>query len=181
MKISEPGLDLWCRILTRIPEAELIVLDVPAGATERAFLARVAHRGVDPARITIRRRLPTQEYFDAIGDVDVALDAFPYNGATTTFDTLWTGVPLIALRGERGISRGSVSILRSLQLAELVAESPDAYVELNVRLARDASRLWEYRMTLRERLAASPLMNAKRFVADLETGYRTMWTTWCNA
>jgi predicted O-linked N-acetylglucosamine transferase (SPINDLY family) len=64
-------------------------------------------------------------------------------------------------------------------MQELIASSESEYVELNVRLAEDASWRATLRATLRERLAASPLMNADEFVADLEAGYRAMWRDWC--
>jgi predicted O-linked N-acetylglucosamine transferase (SPINDLY family) len=66
-------------------------------------------------------------------------------------------------------------------MPELIAEGPDEYVDLNVRLARDISWRRALHATLRNRLAVSPLMDAARFVADLEAGYRQMWRTWCAA
>jgi predicted O-linked N-acetylglucosamine transferase (SPINDLY family) len=85
------------------------------------------------------------------------------------------GVPIVALCGERGVSRGGVSILRTLGLDELIADTPDAYVRLNVRLARDSSWRLALRATLRERLVHSPLMDVPRFIYDLEAAYRDMW------
>jgi len=82
------------------------------------------------------------------------------NGATTTLDTLWMGVPMIALCGERGISRSSYSIMQSLAARELIARDVDEYVHLNVRLAQDVTRRKALRSTLRRRLERSPLMDA---------------------
>lgn len=176
-KLSSATLDLWSRVLRRVPEAQLVILDIRDAKTRQTLLDRCAR--IDGARIVIRGRENLADYYRAVGNVDIALDAYPYNGATTTFDTLWMGVPMVALRGERGISRGGVSILRSLSLPELVADSPEAYVEINERLAHDASWRRELRKTMRGRLAASPLMDTTRFVADLEAGYRQMWRDWC--
>ena len=178
-KISEACLDLWCPILVEVREATLVVLDVPSGNTRDSFRRRVAQRGVDPDRIEIRGRQSIGEYFQQIGNVDVALDTFPYNGATTTFDTLWMGVPVVALRGERGISRSGFSIMQSLPAPELIAADADEYIRLNVRLARDAGWRRELRSTLRPRLQSSPLMDSASFVHDLEAGYREMWRDWC--
>jgi predicted O-linked N-acetylglucosamine transferase (SPINDLY family) len=117
----------------------------------------------------------------AIGNVDIALDPFPYNGATTTLDTLWMGTPIVALEGDRGVARGSYSILRSLGMPELIASTADEFVEINVRLARDAKWRSGLRRSVRHRLLASPLMDAQRFTCDLEAGYRQMWRDWCAA
>jgi protein O-GlcNAc transferase len=179
MKISDPCLDLWCRILIQMPAAKLFVLGVPGGNTQQAFRRRLAARNVDPERVEVRDRTGILEYFAAIADVDIALDTLPYNGATTTLDTLWMGVPLVALRGDRGIARGGCSILHSMNLPELIASRPAEYVDLNVRLACDRGWRDGLRMTLRDRLAASPLMDGAAFVADLESAYRQMWRAWC--
>jgi predicted O-linked N-acetylglucosamine transferase (SPINDLY family) len=136
-------------------------------------------RRIEPGRVDIHGRTSILGYFAAIADVDIALDTFPYNGATTTLDTLWMGVPLVALRGERGVARSSYSILQSMGSPELIASSPDDYVERNVRLARDGAWRHTLRSTLRKRLAASPLMDATAFVADLETTYTDMCRAWC--
>jgi predicted O-linked N-acetylglucosamine transferase (SPINDLY family) len=179
VKISDNCIGLWSRILVRVPEARLVVLDIREADTRRTLLNRLARNGIDSARVTVRGRENLADYFNAIANVDVALDTSPYNGGTTTFDTLWMGVPVVALRGERGISRGTYSILTSLQLPELIANSTDAYVDLNVRLARDAGWRNTLRKALRGRLASSTLMDTTRFVADLELGYRQMWRDWC--
>ena len=97
----------------------------------------------------------------------------------TTLDTLWMGTPLVALRGDRGIARSGFSIMSSLQMPELIAQTEEEYVTLNVRLAEDASWRKNLRTSMRNRLLASPLMNAAQFVTDLEAGYRHMWQTWC--
>jgi protein O-GlcNAc transferase len=179
MKISDRCLDLWCRILAQMPEARLVVLGVPGGNTQQAFRHRLAARNIDPDRAEVRDRTRILEYFAAIASVDIALDTFPYNGATTTLDTLWMGVPLVALCGDRGIARGGCSILQSMDLPELIAGGPTEYVNLNVRLAGDRSWRDRLRTTLRDRLAVSPLMDSASFVADLEAAYRQMWRAWC--
>jgi protein O-GlcNAc transferase len=181
MKISDFCLDLWCRILGQLPEARLVVLGVPGGNTQDAFRRRLAQRNVAPERVEVRDRVGILEYFAAIASVDIALETFPYNGATTALDSLWMGIPLVALPGERGIARGSYSILRSMQLPDLIAGGPDEYVNRNVSLARDRGWRSKLRTTLRDRLATSPLMDRATFVADLEAVYRQMWRTWCHA
>jgi predicted O-linked N-acetylglucosamine transferase (SPINDLY family) len=180
MKISDPCLALWRRILAQVPDATLAVWDVPPGRTQDLFRRRLAEQQIDPDRVVIHGRTSILEYFAAIADVDIALDTFPYNGATTTLDTLWMGVPLVALCGERGVARSGYSILRSMGLPELIASSPDEYVALNVRLARDVGWRVALRSTLRSRLTASPVMDAVAFVADLEVAYAEMWRGWCS-
>jgi len=178
-KISDGCLALWSRILERVPNARLTILDVRDEHARDGLLARLARRGVASDRVDVRGRESVADYYRAIGGVDVALDTWPHNGATTTFDALWMGTPLVAFRGDRGIARSSASILHTLGTLELVADTEERYVELNVQLAQDPERRAAYRGALRSLLERSALMNMNAFVADLEAAYRGMWTTWC--
>jgi predicted O-linked N-acetylglucosamine transferase (SPINDLY family) len=179
IKLTDTTLSLWSRILAKVERAKLVVFDVRQSATAQTLLRRMEQHGIDTSRVILRGREPLREYFAAIGNVDIALDTMPYNGATTTLDTLWMGVPIVALRGERGIARGSYSILCSLGADELIALNSDDYVELNVSLAHDPQRRASMRRSLRGRLAASPLMDTHSFTRALEERYREMWRAWC--
>ncbi|MFO1325311.1 MAG: tetratricopeptide repeat protein [Burkholderiales bacterium] len=173
-KISDTCVDLWARILREVAGARLRVVGAPEGSAARALRERFARRGVAADRIELSARVDVHRYFAAIGEVDVALDTTPYNGATTTLDTLWMGVPVVALAGDRASARSGVSLLRTLDLPELVADTPDRYVELNVRLATDAAWRGRLRGELRRRLLASPLMDGAAFTRALEARYREM-------
>jgi predicted O-linked N-acetylglucosamine transferase (SPINDLY family) len=178
VKITDATLTLWSRILAALPAAKLVVLDVRP-ITEAQLRRRMATHGIDASRVTLVGRVDIDAYFAAIGDVDIALDTTPYNGATTTLDTLWMGVPIVALRGDRGVSRGSYSILSSLGADELIASTADEYVDLNVRLAVDVGWRKRLRATLHDRLIRSPLMEAAGFTSALEARFVEMWRAWC--
>ncbi|MEO8345871.1 MAG: tetratricopeptide repeat protein [Betaproteobacteria bacterium] len=173
-KFSDQCLDLWCRVLRAVPGSQLRIHAIPKGQATTALRLRVESRGIDPGRISIHPRTSIDAYFAAIGDVDIALDTFPYNGGTTTFDVLWMEVPLVALAGERPVSRSGVSILSTLQMPELIAESDDDYVAINAQLATDAGWRRSLRETLRQKMLQSPLMDAAKFTRNLEDAYRRM-------
>jgi predicted O-linked N-acetylglucosamine transferase (SPINDLY family) len=174
-KLSDGALDLWAEVLREVPEARLRVHAVPDKVASDDVLRRLQERGVSPSRVEMRGRVKPGEYLASIADVDIALDAFPYNGGTTTLDTYWMSVPMVALEGERGISRGSFSIASSAQLDELIARDRAQYVQRNVALARDVDERTRLRRTIRERLRESPVMDPVRFTRDLEALYRR-WT-----
>ena len=173
-KITDRCLDLWCRVLHAVPSSELRIHAVPQGRATSELLRRVAARGIGRGRISAHPRTSIDAYFAAIGDVDIALDTFPYNGGTTTFDVLWMEVPLVALAGERSVSRSGVSILSTLQMPELIAGSDDEYVDTHVRLAAGNGWRRALRETLRTRMQQSPLMDAPRFTRNLEDAFRRM-------
>ncbi len=130
-KISDASVALWLAILRQVPDARLTVIGVPAGTAMATFRDRLEQGGVAGERITLLPRLDIHGYFKAIGDVDIALDTQPYNGATTTLDALACGVPVVALTGDRSVARSGTSILRTLGVPELVAADADEYVSIN--------------------------------------------------
>jgi predicted O-linked N-acetylglucosamine transferase (SPINDLY family) len=109
----------------------------------------------------------------------VALDPFPFNGHTTTCDCLWQGVPVVTRSGDTYVSRFGGSGLATLGLTDWIARTPDEYIDIASRLAGDLDQLAQLRTTLRERMAASPLLDFPTFTRNLETEYRRMWTRWC--
>jgi protein O-GlcNAc transferase len=89
------------------------------------------------------------------------------------------GVPAVTLVGNTPASRVGLSQLSSVGLPEFVATSEDDYVRIAVEAARDLERLARLRAGLRPQLEASPLMDGRRFAANMEAAYRTMWRRWC--
>ena len=122
--------------------------------------------------------LPWSSYSDYLAtyqQVDVALDPFPFSGSTTTCEALWMGVPVITCPGETFASRHSLSHLSNVGLTETIARDLDEYVELAVSLAGDLPRLASLRSGLRERMAASPLCDGKRFASHLMSLLHEVW------
>ena len=111
----------------------------------------------------------------------MALDPFPYNGGLTTCEALWMGVPVVTCPGETFASRHSLSHLSNVGLTETIARDLDEYVEIAAGLAGDLPRLAAMRAGLRERMAASPLCDGKRFAANFAEILRGVWRDWCDA
>ena len=85
----------------------------------------------------------------------------------------------MSVTGRTSVSRAGKSILHVASLAEFSTESPEAFVEAAVSLARDIDRLRELRRSMRQRLLASALMDHRGFARNLESAYRAMWRAWC--
>ena len=113
-----------------------------------------------------------------ITQVDVALDPFPFSGSATTCEALWMGVPVVTCPGETFASRHSLSHLSNVGLTETIARDLDEYVELAVSLAGDLPRLAVLRAGLRQRMAASPLCDGKRFATNLVSMLHDVWEQW---
>lgn len=181
-KITPKVIELWARIMLAVPGSRLVlknrVLAIPEIADR--YAQKFAAFGVARERLEILGAQSAKEDHLALyGRIDLALDPFPYNGVTTTFEALWMGVPVVALLGDRHSGRVAASILQWLGLAELVADSPQAYLELAVALANEPQRLAALRDGMRSRLRDSPTLDGRRFSAALEEVYRRIWVKWC--
>lgn len=182
-KASAVTIELWSRIVRAVPRSRLVLKAEGLADAQTCDRLRVAfaQHGVDPSRVTLLGHEPSRAAHLAMyHQIDIALDTFPFNGATTTCEALWMGVPVITLAGHAHVSRVGVSLLTRLSLSELIAQSPDGYVDLAVDLARDPGRRRDISSeALRERMRRSPLLDASRFARDVERTYRAMWRDWC--
>ncbi len=173
---------LWARILDRVPGSRLLLKHTAFGNPRgREHFARMfGEHGVGPERLDLRDfTASTESHLALYGEVDVALDPFPYNGTTTTCEALWMGVPVVALAGRVHVGRVGVSLLSAAGLADWVAAGEEEYLAQAVALAADPEGLARIRAALRPRLAASPLLDGAGLARRLERAYRQMWHDWC--
>ncbi len=181
-KLSAETILTWAKLLAAVPGSRLLLKGRAfADATARALLeGRFAELGIEAARLDLRPWVAaTGSHLEAYGEIDVALDPFPYNGTTTTCEALWMGVPVVALEGDRHAGRVGASLLTHAGLFDLIAADAETYVKIAAALAADPARLADLRKGLRLRLQASPLMDAEGFARRFEAAMRLMWRRWC--
>ena len=172
----------WAEILCAVDNSRLVLKAAPFrdAGTRAHYHAMFAAHGIAAERVELLGYFPSAAaHFALYNRIDVALDTDPYNGATTTCEALWMGVPVVTLAGNSHVGRVGTALLTHLGLEELAATSPDDYVARAVALARDPARLASLRASLRPRMEASSLTNPARFTKALEGAYRTMWRQWC--
>jgi protein O-GlcNAc transferase len=177
-KITDPMLALWARILEQTPGSRLLVktASLRDEGVLRLARERMQRAGLDLDRVELAGFTPgRREHLEAIARVDVALDTFPYHGTTTTCESLWMGVPVVTLAGDRHAARVGVSLLQHLGLDELIANSPDLYVHIATSLANDPAKRAALRPDLRDRMRQASLTDIPGFVRQLEDAYRTAW------
>jgi predicted O-linked N-acetylglucosamine transferase (SPINDLY family) len=174
-KINARVLSAWSQLLSAVPASRLHIL--LGGPREReSLLQKFRDQSTTPERIEFLDRQPRHKYLLEYHRIDIALDAFPFNGHTTTFDALWMGVPVVTLAGATCVGRVAASALQNLGLNELIATSPQYYVEIAQQLANDPPRLSTLRRDLRPRMEQSPLMTPSRFARSMESLYRQIIT-----
>jgi predicted O-linked N-acetylglucosamine transferase (SPINDLY family) len=182
-KINRGLIALWSRLLRETPGSTMILksFDFAArGATER-LRDEFARHGIGPDRLTfLAATRSLAEHLALYSRMDVALDAFPYHGTTTTCEALWMGVPVVTLAGRTHAGRVGVSLLTNAGVPELIAPSEDEYVRIARETALDGPRLAAYRASLRGHIAASPICDADAFAARFQEALRAMWRAWCS-
>jgi predicted O-linked N-acetylglucosamine transferase (SPINDLY family) len=177
-KATPEVVSLWAEILRLLPTAKLLLKDrTLADKDQQArYRSSFAKEGIGADRIEFAPKVAgLSEHLACYGRIDIGLDPFPYNGCTTTCEALWMGVPVIILAGRMSHGRYGLSLLSALEMDELIATSPRAYVEKAVSLANDSERLARLRSTLRPRVVAASLCDAKSFARGVERAYRMMW------
>ena len=180
-KLVPSVIALWADLLKALPDSRLVL---KAGALrdegiQADLRQRFTAHGIDEVRLDIRPASHHPVMLAEYGEIDIALDPFPFNGGMTTLEALWMGVPIVTLNGDAVVSRQTVSALTNLGLPELAFANPIDWLAGVLALARDPERLTRLRREIRPRMAASPICQPAAFTRDLEQLYRRMWQAWC--
>ena len=181
-KLTPGVIALWAQVLRAVPGSRLLLKSRPLddAPTVQGLQARFAAEGIAASRLSLVGHAPGfAAHLAVYGQIDIALDPFPFNGATTTCEALWMGVPVIALAGRCHAARVGVSMLTSIGRQDLIAADGEAYVGIAQRLAGDLGGLAGLRHRLREDMRVSCLCDTKGFTRSLEAAYRRIWQQWC--
>lgn len=178
-KVTDETLMLWRGILEQVKDSRLIIkgkiCSIPSG--QAIVRERLARLGICLDRTELRPYSP--DYLEQYRDIDIALDAMPYNGGLTTCEALYMGVPVISMRGRSHGSRFGASILANAGVRELVAENDIGYVRRAVQLGNSPELIGAYHSGLREHLRQSPLMDSRQYMKELESAYQRIWENFC--
>lgn len=167
-KLNDGVFQLWGSVLQSVPNSKLLVFwPTLHGQLATHVWERLLRFGAQPQQIMIEHQAPQSGYLDVYNKIDIGLDVFPWTGGTTTSEALWMGVPVVGLRGKTHASRGTARILTFSGMPELIAESPEHYVQLVKQLAEAPERIAGYRNTLRRRLKHT-LCDAVSFTRSFE-------------
>ncbi len=178
-KVSDELLHLWRSVLDRLTDSRLIikgkVASTPSG--REILTERLRKLSFDLSRVELRPF--SQNYLEEYNDIDIALDTMPYNGGLTTCEALFMGVPTVTMRGKTHGSRIGASILTAAESTELVAQNQMEYVKKILQLASNPALIKRYHSGLRDYVRNSPLMDTKKYMAELQELYRQMWQDFC--
>jgi predicted O-linked N-acetylglucosamine transferase (SPINDLY family) len=168
---------LQMEIIRQVPNSYFLIKGFADETSIQTFFRDLAAEcGVDADRLIFLPDAPCEEAHRAnLRIADIVLDTFPYNGATTTLETLWMEIPLVTRVGQQFAARNSYTMLQNVGITEGIAWTDAEYVEWGVRLGRDADLRQQVAWKLRQSKQTAPLWNDKQFTQDMEAAYRQMW------
>jgi predicted O-linked N-acetylglucosamine transferase (SPINDLY family) len=169
-KLVPDVIQVWSKLMLAIPGSRLILKGGAFGKddSQREFVKRFSKHGVEAQRIEFRGASPHVEMFAEYGDIDIALDTFPYNGGLTTCEALWMGTPVLTLLGERIVSRQTAGMLHSIGIPDFIAETEEHFVEIGQSWATRRDELLGLRMKLRGKMATASITDASSYACDFE-------------
>jgi predicted O-linked N-acetylglucosamine transferase (SPINDLY family) len=180
-KIGPRVVKVWAEVLRSVPRSRILLKywGMDTETMRQRYQSWFAREGIARERVQLAGVSPAKEYLEAYGEIDIALDPFPYQGGSTTLDSLWMGLPMVAMNGRLAVGRSTTSILKAVGLPDTIADSPEQYVKAAVFLAGIVGEIPNMRGNIRKALQSSPFMDETGFTRDLEAAYRDMWRIWC--
>lgn len=177
-KINATVMETWSEILKSVPESHILISNYSL-MTEPEYKIELIKSfkklGIDESRLEFELPETKVSHLLRFSKIDIALDSFPFNGGTTTHETLMMSVPLIAIEGDRWASRMSADILMSANLHELIAKDRQNYIDKIVNLARSPKQIIYYKETIREKYLNSPATDMESFSNDFAEKIKNIW------
>ena len=178
LKRNPDNIRLQMQIIKQVPNSYFLLKSLRNNHEDlQNFIAPLAEaQGLDLECFRFLPTAPTEmEHRANLAIADIVLDTYPYNGATTTLETLWMGVPIVTRVGEQFAARNSYTMMMNAGITEGIAWSDEEYVEWGVRLGKDEKLRQEIVWKLRKSRQTSPLWNGQKFAREMENAYQQMW------
>ena len=168
-KLSDETILAWSKILTECENSKLILKSSNFECNIEKIKEKFSKHGVaDKIEILDKKNYPYKEnHLSVYNNIDLALDPFPYNGVTTTFEALWKGVPVIVLRGFNFNSRCGSSIIKNSTYEELISKNTDEYVDKAVYFYKNRIEFLKLKNNLFNNILSTPLFDTKKFSENL--------------
>ena len=164
-KINSSVVKIWSNILKKIPNSKLII----KSPTKKDIDYLENLFDTNNVKESISCLPPEKEFINHLNlyeKIDIALDTFPWNGVTTSFESIWMGVPVVTMKGYNFNSRCGESINRNIKMEELIASDEDDYIKKAVNLATNKNYLVSIRKKIYNEAITSPLFNVDKFSRD---------------
>ncbi|QLE59143.1 O-linked N-acetylglucosamine transferase, SPINDLY family protein [Nostoc sp. TCL26-01] len=168
---------LQLQILKEVPNSYFLIKGISDEESLKSFFEELTEEeGVDYSKLRFLPIVFSESIHRAnLGIADIVLDTYPYNGATTTLETLWMCIPMVTKVGEQFSARNSYTMMMNAGITEGIAWTDEEYVEWGIRLGKDETLRQQIAWKLKQSRKTSPLWNGKQFTREMENAYEQMW------
>ncbi|WP_440619189.1 O-linked N-acetylglucosamine transferase, SPINDLY family protein [Candidatus Pelagibacter sp. HIMB1493] len=173
-KISEETIETWSTILKENKGSKLILKSGSSRDLNKLY-ERFNKYSVSNSIEFKAKTKSFKEHLHLYKQIDLSLDTFPYNGVTTSFESLWMGVPILVMKGFNFNSRCGESININLGMKKLIAKDFKNYIDIASFYASNIDKLLDLRNEVYEKLLASPLFDTKKFSKDFYRCIQTLF------
>jgi protein O-GlcNAc transferase len=167
LKISDEVIEVWGKILKKVNNS-ILILKSSLNVNKDIILKKFENYGVENSIRFCKKQEELEDHLKYYKEIDIALDTFPYNGVVTTFESLWSGVPVIGMRGFHMNSRCGESILKNGNLEFLISKNKIDYIEKVLLYTKNPDKLDNLRLNIYKNILNTPLFDAKKFTKDFE-------------
>ena len=177
-KINEKVIKLWSRVLKKFPHTKIFFKSpelndaLIADSLKKNFF----NYGIDADRLILEKSSDYKTYLNSYSKVHITLDPFPWNGATTSFESIWMGVPIFCLKGdELPYSKCAYSINKNLKMDSWIAEDERDYLEKLEKILNNRKELFSLKKDLRNNAIKNNIFNSSKLSKDLSKLLNKVW------
>ena len=177
-KVNDEVIALWSKVLSSVPNSKLFLKnkDLDDKKIIEDTFSRFEKQNINRNRLILGGESKTRkEVLEAYNQIDIALDPFPFQGNTSTIESVWMGVPVITLKGNRYLFHFGESINANLDMHDWIAKNHEEYISKAIKFSSDLDQLSKLRMNLRETALKSPVFDAPRFAEHFS---QMLWSMW---
>ncbi len=179
-KINDEVISLWSKILLSIKNSKLFLKTQEL--SNKKFSEEVLNRfkkfNINRDHLILEGKSKTRkEVLETYRQIDISLDPFPFQGNTSTCESIWMGVPVLTLKGDRHLFHFGESINSNLNMKNWIADNENDYLTKAVKFSSDLDRLSNIRMGLRKEALLSPVFDSSRFSKNFG---EMLWSMWSN-
>ena len=170
MKFNDAFLGVWAQLLRQVDNSRLVLKDQSFSDPMAcdAMLARCCAQGIDTSRLELEPGTAHPEYYEYYHRIDVSLDTFPYGGGILTAESLWMGVPVVTLSGDRFNAKLAHTYLCAVGHEEWVPHNQEAYIQKAIDVAHDIEMRRRFRTQSRAQMRRSSIMQHEVFAKSWE-------------
>ncbi len=162
-KINPEVVSTWSKILKKVNNSKLLLKTSSKRLATKRLEELFKKEDVLESVRFIDRAEKFNDHLDNYNFIDIALDTFPYNGVTTSFEAIWMGVPVLTMSGYNFNSRCGESINKNLNMEQLIAKDEDDYIQKIVNLTKNTNEYINLRKSVFLDALKSPLFNTEDY------------------